>query len=39
MLSFDDNIGHVLRDACLDDADDEAIYLAKAAHRYAGNTY
>ena len=32
MLSFYDDIGHVLRDACLDDADDEAICLAKAAH-------
>ena len=29
MLSFDDDGGHVLRDACLDDADDEAICLAK----------
>ena len=32
MMSFDDDIGHVLRDACLDDADDDAICLAKAAH-------
>ena len=31
MLSFDDDVGHALRDACLDDADDEAICLAKAA--------
>jgi hypothetical protein len=32
MLGFDDDIGHALRDVCLDDADDEAICLAKAAH-------
>uniref|UniRef100_UPI00358E7494 uncharacterized protein n=1 Tax=Myxine glutinosa TaxID=7769 RepID=UPI00358E7494 len=31
MLSFDD-IGHALRDACMDDGDDEAICLAKAAN-------
>ena len=31
MLSFDDDVGHALRDACLDDADDEAICLATAA--------
>ena len=32
MLSFDDDIGHVLQDACVDDDDDEAICLAKAAN-------
>ena len=32
MLSFDDDIGHALRDVCLDDADDEAICLAKATY-------
>ena len=33
MVSLDDDdIGHVLRDAYVDDADDEAICLAKAAH-------
>jgi hypothetical protein len=31
MLSFDDDIGHALRDACVDDDDEEAICLAKAA--------
>ena len=31
MLSFDDDVGHALRDADLDDADDEAICLVKAA--------
>ena len=31
MLSFDDDVGHALRDACLDDANDEDICLAKAA--------
>ena len=31
MLSFDNDIGHALRDACVDDDDDEAICLAKAA--------
>ena len=31
MLSFDDDAGHALRDACLDDADDETICLAKVA--------
>ena len=31
MLSFDDDVGHALREACLDDAHDEAICLAKAA--------
>lgn len=31
MLSFDDDIGHALRDSCVDDDDDEAICLAKAA--------
>ena len=30
MPSFDDDVGHVLRDACLYDADDEAICLAMA---------
>ena len=30
--SFDDDVGHALRDACVDDADDEAICLAKAAY-------
>ena len=29
--SFDDDVGHALRDACVDDADDEPICLAKAA--------
>ena len=29
--SFDDGVGHALRDACVDDADDEAICLAKVA--------
>ena len=32
MLNFDDDIGHALDDACLDDVDDEAICLAKAAY-------
>ena len=31
LLSFSDDVGHALRDACLDDCDDEAICLAKAA--------
>ena len=31
ILSFDDDVGHALRDACTDDADDEAICLAKTA--------
>ena len=31
LLSFNDDVGHALRDACLDDSDDEAICLAKAA--------
>ena len=31
MLSFDDEVGHTLRDVCVDDDDDEAICLAKAA--------
>ena len=30
ILSLDDDVGHALHDACLDDADDEAICLAKA---------
>jgi len=31
MLSFEDDIGRALRNACLGDNDDEAICLAKAA--------
>ena len=31
ILSFDDDIGHALQDSCVDDDDDEAICLAKAA--------
>ncbi|GFO25219.1 tyrosine-protein kinase receptor tie-1 [Plakobranchus ocellatus] len=31
LLSFNDDVGNALRDACLDDCDDEAICLAKAA--------
>ena len=31
LLSFNDDVGFALRDACLDDGDDEAICLAKAA--------
>ena len=32
MLSFDDDIGHVLHDACLDDADDASVCLANEVH-------
>ena len=31
LLNFNNDIGHALRDACLDDCDDEVICLAKAA--------
>ena len=31
LLSFNDDVGNALRNACLDDCDDEAICLAKAA--------
>lgn len=31
LLSFSDDVGNALRDACVDDCDDEAICLAKAA--------
>ena len=30
--SFNDDVGHTMRDACVDDADDEVICLAKAAY-------
>ena len=37
--SLNDDVGHALRDACLDDADDEAICLAKAAHIIRRNMF
>ena len=37
--SFNDDVGHALRDACADDADDEAICLAKAAYIIRRNMF
>ena len=38
MLSFDDDIGHALRDAFVDDADDDAIYSTYNPQRYGTYT-
>ena len=37
--SLNDDVGHVLRDACVDDADDEAICLGKAAYIIRRNMF
>ena len=37
--SLNDDVGHALRDACVDDADDEAICLAKAAYIIRRNMF
>ena len=37
--SFTDDVGHALRDECVDNADDEAICLAKAAYIIRRNMF